>query len=211
MWKVWVGFGTIFGLGLGVGFFAGERYVRKKEADMAKLAQEEESLKQTMAEGTKIVEEAKEALTEYESDVDLDRETEKMNEYLSQFESPEEEDEEEKTEEPEAKTPQHQDDIIVVSKDVWDQNVDYDPIEISYYDMDHVFSNDMDERIEDSEDSIGQEAVDILDKYDFNEVNELYVQNNWTMELYRITRVHASYAEAILGIDDDFEFYHAEE
>lgn len=210
--KAWFGFAAIAGIGFGIGFFAGERYGRKneKKQQMDQLRVEEETRKieekkQEEQDRRTIVHAANEYYPQGLEDIDLDSMTQEADAYLAQFESPEEDKEEE-----EKPAPAHPEEkyIQIVNEDVWDQNVDYAPVELRYFDQDEVVVDESDERVEEPEDSIGNQVLGYFQQFD--DLEEQFVLNNWTMEIFRISRVRDAYARAILGLDEDFEFYNSE-
>ena len=195
--KAWVGFATIFGAGLGVGFFAGTRYGQKKEIDKQNdILKEQQAAKQEEKKTDKVVEEAKEAIKEYtDKDFDMDKAAKEMDDCLNTQDFPGRDDE-----------PEEDDKYIRIAGEAdWDENTEYSPNELRYFKEDEQFADENDERVEDPEESIGKEAIRQLREYD--NLQELYVVNEWTMEIFRITVEHDSYARAILGENDDFEFY----
>lgn len=210
--KAWFGFAAIAGIGFGIGFFAGERYGRKneKKQQMDQLRVEEETRKieekkQEEQDRRTVVHAANEYYPQGLEDIDLDSMTQEADAYLAQFESPEEDKEEE-----EKPAPAHPEEkyIQIVNEDVWDQNVDYAPVELRYFDQDEVVADESDERVEEPEDSIGNQVLGYFQQFD--DLEEQFVLNNWTMEIFRISRVRDAYARAILGLDEDFEFYNSE-
>ena len=210
--KAWFGFAAIAGIGFGIGFFAGERYGRKneKKQQMDQLRVEEETRKieekkQEEQDRRTVVHAANEYYPQGLEDIDLDSMTQEADAYLAQFESPEEDKEEE-----EKPAPAHPEEkyIQIVNEDVWDQNVDYAPVELRYFDQDEVVVDESDERVEEPEDSIGNQVLGYFQQFD--DLEEQFVLNNWTMEIFRISRVRDAYARAILGLDEDFEFYNSE-
>lgn len=214
--KAWFGLFALAGVGFGVGFFAGERYGRKKEQDKVY----DMVLQQTTTEYKNdipkpIEKEANDALNTYaNTDIpkedDQERQLEEMNAYLAQFESPDDEEEDQIPDEKPKKQPiNHDNDIVLVSEDVWETNTEYDPIELKYFDVDGVVTDEFNEQIDEAEDSIGVKTLEYFENYP--DCHELYVQNNWTMEIFHISRVRDSYASAVLGMDEDFEFYRNEE
>lgn len=210
--KAWFGFAAIAGIGFGIGFFAGERYGRKneKKQQMDQLRVEEETRKieekkQEEQDRRTVVHAANEYYPQGLEDIDLDSMTQEADAYLAQFESPEEDKEEE-----EKPVPAHPEEkyIQIVNEEVWDQNVDYAPVELRYFDQDEVVVDESDERVEEPEDSIGNQVLGYFQQFD--DLEEQFVLNNWTMEIFRISRVRDAYARAILGLDEDFEFYNSE-
>lgn len=210
--KAWFGFAAIAGIGFGIGFFAGERYGRKneKKQQMDQLRVEEETRKieekkQEEQDRRTVVHASNEYYPQGLEDIDLDSMTQEADAYLAQFESPEEDKEEE-----EKPAPAHPEEkyIQIVNEDVWDQNVDYAPVELRYFDEDEVVVDESDERVEEPEDSIGNQVLGYFQQFD--DLEEQFVLNNWTMEIFRISRVHDAYARVILGLDEDFEFYNAD-
>ena len=205
--KAWFGLLAIAGLGFGVGFFAGERYGRKKERDIQQMEAEASQV----AKEDPFYEQAKAAVRAYAGndipkDDDQAKQLEEMNEYLAQFESPDDEGEDQTPDEKPKKNPlHHDDDIVIVSEDVWENNTEYEPIELKYFDVDEVVTDEFNERVEDPEDSIGLKVLEYFK--DYTDIHEQYVQNSWTMEIFHISRVRDSYACAVLGMDEDFEFY----
>lgn len=195
--KAWVGFVTIFGAGLGVGFFAGTRYGQKKEIDRQNdILKEQQAAKQEEKKTDEIYEKAKEAVKEYtDKDFDMDKAAKEMDDCLNPQDFPGWDDE-----------PEEDDKYIRIAGEVdWDENTEYSPNELRYFKEDEQFADENDERVEDPEESIGKEAIRQLREYD--NLQELYVVNEWTMEIFRITVEHDSYARAILGENEDFEFY----
>lgn len=210
--KAWFGFAAIAGIGFGIGFFAGERYGRKneKKQQMDQLRVEEETRKieekkQEEQDRRTVVHASNEYYPQGLEDIDLDSMTKEADAYLAQFESPEEDKEEE--EKPAPANPEEKY-IQIVNEDVWDQNVDYAPVELRYFDQDEVVVDESDERVEEPEDSIGNQVLGYFQQFD--DLEEQFVLNNWTMEIFRISRVRDAYARAILGLDEDFEFYNSE-
>ena len=209
--KAWFGFAAIAGIGFGIGFFAGERYGRKNERKRREAFDEETSKmkavdKKETTENHAYFEAAvndKFVHTYNPDEIDVDAQAKEMDEYMARFESPEEEEEEE-SKKPEVSSPPS-DYIHIVNEDVWDENTEYDPNELRYFDEDEVVVDESDERVEDPEDRIGYTVLPIF--HERPEIDEQFVINDWTMEIFRIIRVRNSYAKAILGLDDDFEMY----
>lgn len=199
--KAWIGLATIFGAGLGVGFLAGARYGQKKEIDRQNDILKEQQTKAPEEKKTdEVFEKAKEAVKEYaEEDFDMDKTAKEMDEYLEQTAFPGQDDEPEE----DGKY------IRIVGEAMWDENTEYAPSELRYFREDEQFADENDERLEDPEESIGKEAIRQLKEYD--NIQELYVLNEWTMEIFRISVEEDSYARAILGAEDDFEFYRVDE
>lgn len=199
--KAWIGLATIFGAGLGVGFLAGTRYGQKKEIDRQNdILKERQKKTPEEKKADEVFEQAKDAVKEYaEEDFDMDKTAKEMAEYLEQTAFPGQDDEPEE----DGKY------IRIVGEAMWDENTEYAPSELRYFREDEQFADENDERLEDPEESIGKEAIRQLKEYD--NLQELYVLNEWTMEIFRITVEEDSYARAILGAEDDFEFYRADE
>lgn len=239
--KAWMGFAAIAGIGFGVGFFAGARFGRKKEAERQSVPVDDadiparldtttvklDSIQKSLdiPAATVVVDRIEPSLDtvysriipgEYVSnveDVDLDAQAKEMNEYFAQFESPGEEETEESALEDVAereleKSPEGDTYIQIVSEDVWDSNTEYNPVSLRYFDEDEVVADESDDRVEDPEDHIGHQVLGYF--ADFDDLETQYVINTWTMEIYEITRVRDAYARAILGLDEDFEFYRTE-
>ena len=216
--KAWLGLAAIGGIGFGIGFFAGERFGRKKQADEQRLEREE----QEHAAPPPVSPEPKEPASDISNclppkeynpnvdDIDLDAQAKEMNEYFAQFESPNENDDydpdlEDVAEKELDKPKKDKDYIRIVNEDFWNNNTIYDPNELRYFEEDEVVADESDERVEDPEDSIGHQVLEYFN--DFTDLDVQYVLNTWTMEVFKITRVHDAYARAILGLDEDFEFY----
>jgi hypothetical protein len=205
--KAWFGFAAIAGIGFGIGFFAGERFGRKNER--ARREAFDLEMKKESSEVSCDNDTYSQLLKEYNPDKDDPEKTiREMDAYLAQFESPTEEDYgENKSDSPKdipvSASPQEY--IQLVDENVWEDNVDYSPNELRYFDEDEVFVDESDERVEEAEDSIGNDVARIF--RDHPEIDEQFVINHWTTEIFRITRIRDSYARAILGMDD-FEFYH---
>ena len=209
--KSWLWIIPIFGTGIGVGFLVGERYGRQREIDKQEEIRNEEQKRK--AEEAKKEEEgphpirdevvkAQEAVKEYapDEDFDLEKQAKEMEEYLSSEPFPGEDDDP-----PEQKTKPFDPDIKIVGEQQWEENTEYEMNDLRYFEEDGVFVDESDDRVADPEDHIGQEAVNQFENYPTLDI--LYVTNDWTNEIYRITRVHDSYGRAILGMDEDFEYY----
>ena len=201
--KAWVWIIPIFGTGIGVGFLMGERYGRKQEIErQTEVEQKKKAEKPPEPDiPNETKEKAEEAVKEYapSEDFDLDEQARKMDEYLNGSPFPGQDDEPSETVKP------FNPDIKIVGETDWEENVEYEMNDLRFFEEDQVFVDESDERVEDPEDHIGQEAVNQLEN--IPELDILYVVNEWTMEIYRITRVHESYGRSILGMGDDFESY----
>jgi hypothetical protein len=208
--KAWAWFLSLFGTGAAVGFIAGMRYGQKKEIERQnEIYNEQQRLKAQVEEAKKKKEDettssAQAAIQEYAPDVDIDFEaTAKEMDEVVRGEPFPGEDDEDIAEETAKKS--YKSDIRIVGEADWDENTEYSPNEVRYFEEDEAFADENDELVEDPESHFGQEAIDQFDTYP--DLDVLYVINDWTMEIYRIERVHDSYKRVILGMDDDFETY----
>jgi len=207
--KAWIGGLILSGIGFGVGFFAGERYGRKKANEAKqepKLVEEKPILEQTKENAEEIIQQT--GYVAEDGTDDVDSQVEEVNAYLAQFEHPDENDdpvEDDILEEPESKEdPSY---IELVTADDWDAEEELNRVELTYYEDDEVVCDEDEQRVDDAEDLLGHEALHSFGTNLLNPDDVIYVKNHWMETIYQVTRIHNSYGRVVLGIDTDMEFY----
>lgn len=100
----------------------------------------------------------------------------------------------------------HEDDPIrIISEEEFldEHTTDYGKIELTYYEHDGSLCDDYDELLPDYQRLIGPDALTAFgQEYDPDVV---YVRNTKLANDYRITRMHSSYSEEVLGILPDID------
>lgn len=199
MKKVWLGLLGIFGLGAGIGFFAGERYGRKQAGKELAAEKEQEQVPDIPKERRVNSSDALLKDLGYVSDEDdMDQNKQAMDEYLSQFEHPAEEEESSKDD-----TEDHsrllKDCIdIYFDEDLYDAETEYTCQDLAYYLEDEVLCDDNEKRIEDPEEILGPDALPNLVE---GQMAVIYVKNHWNEHFYRITAVPNAYGRVVLGLE----------
>lgn len=198
--KAWVGFLGLFGLGAGVGFFAGVHFEQRR-----KRKEEEDILRQEQEESEKIMKEQGYDSNEDDSEpseMDMEKTAREMEEYLAKFEHPDDEEdlEDDTTEVHEAGKAGTDDIELFFDEDRWDSETEYACRELYYYVEDGVVADEDEHRIEDYEDMIGPEAI--------NELLEagtgvIFARNSWTEELFKVTQMNNAYARLVLGLEEN--------
>lgn len=197
--KAWIGLLGIFGLGCGVGWFAGERYGRKKAAEERFEATE---VSNYPTEVSKTPEEeaeniAKEAGYIPDED-DMEVSAREMDDYLAETQHPSDDE------------PKDDSRLIEVlfDQDIWDRETDYDCVELFFYAEDEIVCDEDDHRIEDVEDLIGPNTLNDMKELG---VQVIFAKNHWNETLYKITRIENAYGRVVLGLDDNYVIYHDED
>lgn len=197
--KAWMGLLGIFGIGLGVGWFAGERYGRKKAAEEAEMMPEGPHPKKDEAVCPEEIAEniAKEA--GYIPDEDeMEASAREMDDYLAETQHPSDDE------------PKDDSRLIEVlfDQDVWDRETDYDCVELYFYAEDEIVCDEDEHRIEDVEDLIGPNTLNDMKELG---VQVIFAKNHWNETLYKITRIENAYGRVVLGLDDNYVIYHDED
>lgn len=199
--KAWVGFLGLFGLGAGVGFFAGVHFEQRR-----KRKEEEDILRQEQEESDKIMQEQGYEPDENDidpGDMDMEKTAREMEEYLAKFEHPGDDeelvDDEDLNAESAGKAGTDDSIELFFDEDRWDSETDYACRELYYYVEDGIVADEDEHRIEDYEDMIGSEAI--------NEMLEagtgvIFARNSWTEELFKVTQMNNAYARLVLGLED---------
>ena len=208
--KKWMGMLLFTGIGVGLGFFAGERLgerKKKKEIETNVERNAEEQLKAVVDDYISAIANRIAVENGYEDD---DQDVQATEEYLAQFEHPEEEKDDEDIYEDE----KHVDDtavqrtpdesyISLCDEEDWDNEYDFEKIELFYYEEDEIVCDEDEKRIDDPEDMIGHETLNTFGSIPTNPYDVIYVRNTFTETMYQITRIHNAYGRVVLGIDDD--------
>lgn len=197
--KAWLGLLGIFGLGCGVGWFAGERYGRKKAAEEAKMMPEEPHPKKDEVLSTE--EEAENIAKEagyIPDDDEMEVSAREMDDYLAETQHPSDDE------------PKNDSRLIEVlfDQDVWDLETDYDCVELFFYAEDEIVCDEDEHRIEDVEDLIGPNTLNDMKELG---VQMIFARNHWNETLYKITRIENAYGRVVLGLDDNYVIYHDED
>lgn len=178
--------------GAGVGFFAGERIGekianknRKEGCDHCTTVIQEPDDRQLMADIAR-------------DNGYITEEQQAADEYFAEHEHPSEEDDTPTLEEP---VPEDRY-ISIIDEDEWENDVDTDKVELTYYDEDEIVCDEDENRIEDYEDLIGNWTLDRFVEDQNLEI--LYVRNSFTETLYMIVRVRNAYSRAVLGIEGEY-------
>ena len=190
--KAWMGLLGIFGIGLGVGWFAGERYGRKKAAEEAEMMPERPHPKKDEAVCPEEMAEniAKEAGYIPDED-DMEVSAREMDDYLAETQHPSDDE------------PKDESQLIEVlfDQDIWDRETDYDCVELYFYAEDEIVCDEDDHRIEDVEDLIGPNTLNDMKELG---VQVIFARNHWNETLYKITRIENAYGRVVLGLDDNY-------
>lgn len=195
--KAWLGLISLGVTLLGVGFFAGERYGEYKVNKEIEESKMDERVEEASAP------EVKPEDLGYISDSDeMDTHARDMDEYLAKFEHPEEDDDEEAKEDKKAAVDAQIE--IFFDEDRWDMETEYDCHELYYYVEDEVLCDEDEHRIEDPEEMIGSETLKTMIDGGFSVI---FARNEWSEDLYKITRIDNAYGRVVLGLDEDYEFY----
>ena len=203
--KAWLGIFGIFGIGLGIGFFAGERYGKKQAMNIPN-----EVSNKAGEDGTDDKETANKIAEDqgYISSDDLTPTVEEMDQYLASFEHPSEDDEDEIEPEPDTKDENEQieDELIELFCDEsrWDSETEYDCHELYWYTEDNVICDEDEHRLEDAEERIGKNTIATMTEWD---VPVIFARNSWSEDLYKITKIDNAYGRVVLGLDEDYEMY----
>lgn len=199
MAKAWMGLLGIFGLGLGIGWFAGERYGRKKAAEEATEVSKEKtevSNEPEMPEKT-----AKNIAKEsgyIPDEEEIDSFAKEMDDYLAETQHPSDDE------------PTDDSRLIEVlfDEDIWDAETQYDCCELFFYAEDGVVCDEDDHKIMDVEDLIGPTTLDDMQELG---VSVIFAKNHWNETFYKITRIENAYGRVVLGLDDTYEVYTGED
>lgn len=193
--KNWMGTLLFTVLGLGLGFFAGEQVGRRKAQKEAPAPQPD------IPEATE--EETVQQIAEENGYISSDEKA--TDEYLGRYEHPEEEEEsdgggDEIEEILRSSDPDHY--IFLTDQDEWDQNPNgIDQVEWFYYEEDEVVCDEDEKRVDDPEDQLGERALNTFGMNPLNPQDVIFVRNEFTETLYKITRIHNAYGRVVLGLD----------
>lgn len=100
--------------------------------------------------------------------------------------------------------------IYVITVDEFNENEDnYTQLELSYFEGDHVLSDEKDSPIEDMEKIIGPDALDRFG-HGSKDPNIVYVRNHNLEVDMCITRSDGKFTVMVLGMDDPDELRHSE-
>lgn len=132
-------------------------------------------------------------------------ETNEMNidEYMASHEHPDED-----TDDDEVSTVvkdiHPEDYIFVIDVDEYENEYEYDHVEITYYEEDRVFCDESEKRIEDPEQIFGKNVDDLFGRNPVNPDDVIFIKNTWFENVYQITRIHNAYSRVVLGIEDEY-------
>ena len=203
MQKVWFGLLGIFGIGAGIGFFAGERYGRK-QALKNKPAEEEvrekpKGLALACTDASATMNDLAESLGYIPEEDEMEKNAREMDKYLAGFEHPEDGDETDKEQEE-----THQEVLkdcvdVYYDEDIFDSETEYTCTDLTYYLEDEVLCDENEKRIEDPEELVGPDALHLLEE---SNVPVIYAKNHWNEHFYRITAIPNAYGRVVLGLED---------
>jgi len=186
--KNWMGTLLFTVLGLGLGFFAGERVGRRKAQKEAPVPQPD--IQQ------KTEEETVQQIAEDNGYIPSDEKA--TDEYLGMYEHPEEEEESDGSGD-EIEDSDHY--IFLTDQDEWDQNPNgIDQVEWFYYEEDEVVCDEDEKRIDDPEDQLGERALNTFGMNPLNPWDVIFVRNDFTETMYKVTRIHNAYGRVVLGL-----------
>lgn len=140
-------------------------------------------------------------IDEYENNSWAGQARKATEKYLAEHETPNEDEDDNDINE--IVPPIHPEDyIFVIDVDEYENEYEYDHVEITYYEEDQVFCDESEKRIEDPEQIFGKNVDDLFGRNPINPDDVIFIRNTWFENVYQITRIHNSYGRVVLGLDD---------
>lgn len=96
----------------------------------------------------------------------------------------------------------HDEDIHVISDTEYDTDEDYDKLNLVYYDIDKVVSDDHDNLIHEWGELIGKDALEKFGEKSGDE-DIVYIRNHKLKSDYEFVREHLSYSQTVLGYNPE--------
>ena len=203
------------GLGLGIGFFAGVNYEkRKQEKDIPVEPVEPERIRRVVLSKNEamkddldrkfaedITKAAGYAPEDEDAEPDFNRDIAEVELYLSKYEHPEDD------------TGDEDGDDIVVEKSTWIpphtirgeeyySNISgYDQSDLTYYEEDDILCDEEEKVIDDPDMIVGEGTLYSFGDYIEDGDDEVYARNDNLKTEYCITRIHNSYGRVVKGLD----------